>query len=143
VSDSEEDERCDHQDAGAVPEPPEQPAGAVGTAERAVEGKERGSARRRHDRAAECAEPDEREHVPHAVECRAEADAAQQVSCDQRLEGFPGGDPERDGRAGPARHIGEERAQRHGRPEPRAAEQQGRDGNPGRGPDRRDHEARD
>ncbi len=132
-----EDDRGDDQGAGGVAEPPVADewamAGPVGFAEEAEAGRAREGADQRRDEDRGGGEPEE---VPRANKARVEAPGRTQE---------PGGDEGFDDVAGADRHRGAgrascvevhaERADEHARPQARAAQVQGGDGDAGRRPD--------
>ena len=91
------------------------------------------------DRGAHRAREDhEREDVAHTLEGGPEMrDAQQEVRPDDGLERVPGRDPDRGDERYPGPRVGQERPERHTRPEPGTAEHERGERQPGRRPDRR------
>ena len=136
-----EQDRRDDEDSHRVPEPPEEPRGAVGTLQ-VVRKLEHGRAVGRADRGARNrASDDERKNRPNPVERRREADPTHEERARDRRQRVPDGDARRDGQSRPGRGIGGEGADRHRGPVADAQNQQRGEGDARRRPHGRDHAA--
>ena len=134
-----EQQRRDDEVPHGVAEPPEEPRRPVVRGVDVARDEERRGAVGRGDRRAEDrGEPDQREHVAHAVESRTEADQHEKRRSDDGLERVPHRDEAGFGNRRPAGYVGHEGREGDRRPELSPVENERCQSDPGRGPDRCD-----